>query len=85
MNHFLRLDLRQIIELAKVLEKKGETGEAKTSYQVQSRTINNTPRRTNTNIPRRNPYQTQARQPVRQTRPPQPTNFTTLGRASCRD
>ncbi|MDJ0519880.1 MAG: AAA family ATPase [Trichodesmium sp. MO_231.B1] len=78
MNHFLRLDLRQIIELAKVLEKKGETGEAKTSYQVHSRTINNTPRRTNTNIPRRrDTYQTQIRQPVRQTRPPQPTNFAT--------
>ncbi|WP_293160104.1 hypothetical protein [Okeania sp. SIO2C9] len=44
MNHFLRLDLRQIIELAKVLEKKSETGEVKTSYQVQSRTINNTPK-----------------------------------------
>lgn len=78
MNHFLRLDLRQIIELAKVLEKKSETGEVKTSYQVQSRTINNTPRRTNTNIPqrRRDPYQTQIRQPPRETRPPQQTNFT---------
>lgn len=80
----LRFDLGQLIELAKILEKKAEKGEVKTSYQVQSRTmssISSIPRRSNrpkkrdVNTVRPNPTKTQ--QPPTETRPQQQTNFTT--------
>ncbi|MCL2934759.1 MAG: AAA family ATPase, partial [Trichodesmium sp. MAG_R03] len=76
MSHFLGLELGEIIEMAKVIDNKARIGEVKTSCQVKSRNINNIPKLTN--IPkRRNSRQSQIRHPSRESRPQQPTNFTT--------
>ena len=76
MSHFLGLELGEIIEMTKVLEKKAGRREVRTSCQVQSRTINNIPKLTS--IPKRTkPHQNQIRQPTRESRPQQQTNFTT--------
>ena len=76
MSHLLGLQLGEIIEMTKILEKKAGIGGLGISCQVQSRATNKMPKITN--IPKRtSPGQNKIRQPSRESRPQKQTNFTT--------
>ena len=76
MSHLLGLELGEIIEMTKILEKKARIGGVGISSQVQSRATNKIPKITN--IPKKTSAgQNNIRQPSRESRPRKQTNFTT--------